>query len=99
MVAHDHARAMLLHEVKALNRVRVIPNDISETVNVVDTDPFDGAESRLQGLQVGMNVGENGKSHGQRRTRRGTTETNLQSHRAIYTTHKEIPNRGLRISD
>jgi len=101
VIAHHNTGTVLLNEMDALDWIRVVPDYVSKAVDLVHTDPFDGAESRLQRLEVGVNVGENSNSHGHTETRKGNYGERSSLHRAIYATHKEIPNRvcELRIED
>jgi hypothetical protein len=65
VVALHRSRRPFPHQVQALRRTRAIADDIAQAVDPVDGQCIDACEHRRQGLQVAVDVGNDGDAvHG-----------------------------------
>ena len=63
VVAEDHQAAAVADERDALAGIRTVADDVAQTTHRIDLLPIDVRENRLEGLEVAMDVADNGPLH------------------------------------
>jgi hypothetical protein len=56
MVAHEGGDFSLCKELDAFVRVRVVPHQVAQADDLVDSEAIDLRENDLEGLEIRMNV-------------------------------------------